>query len=76
MSYIFLEVTAGQEERQEQFVLWESRATAIGRRTLEGRGNFQNCDSVFRSPTEPICIIWMETHELVLFLPISATVSV
>ena len=43
--------------------------TAAGRRILEGRGNVQNCDSVSRSPWEPNCIIWMETHMLFLFHP-------
>ena len=45
------------------------RATAAGRRSLEGGRNIQNCDPVSRSPWEPNSIIWMETHELFLFLP-------
>ena len=44
------------------------RVTAAGRRSLEGE-NVQNCDPVSRSPWEPNCIIWMETHVLFLFLP-------
>ena len=44
------------------------RATAAGRRSLEVGGNDQSCDSVSRSPGEPNCIIWMETHVVSLFL--------
>ena len=45
------------------------RATATGRRSLEGGENDQSCDSVSRSPWEPNSIIWMETHVFFLFLP-------
>lgn len=44
-------------------------ATAAGRRSLDGGGNFQNCDSVARSPCEPNCIIWM-MPVLFQFLPV------
>ena len=54
----FSQSIVGHGESQEWFVIMEFQSHHCRKRSLEGGGNVQNCDSVAKNPCEPNCIIW------------------